>query len=167
MNKNLKTDPHMQITSATQKHAPSKLRLLLIYTFFGPLLGWLFFFLAFNLVQVIPDLIKDPHNQFGHHRWFEYFSTLAFMLLFSYPIGILPALVSGVSHALLRQHFQTRRLYCIGLIGLAGAVTAATGLTLLPVKLDRSLYLILISALCATILSIYCSRTHLRNDDQA
>jgi len=88
------------------------------------------------------------------------------MLLFSYPIGILPALVSGTTHALLRQHVQTHRLYCIGLIGLAGAVTAATGLTLLPVKLDRSLYLILISALCATILSIYCSRAHLRNDDQ-
>lgn len=155
----------MQITSATHKHAPSKLRLLLAYLFLGPLLGWLFFFVVFHLGAVIPDLIKDPHNQFGHDRWSEYFGTLALMLLFSYPIGILPALVSGVAHAMLLQHFQTHRLYCVGLVCLAGAVTAATGLSLLSVKLDRSLYLILISALCATMLSLYFSRDRLHHQD--
>lgn len=156
----------MQITSATHKHAPSKLRLLLAYIFLGPLLGWLFFFVVFHLGDVIPDLINDPHNQFGRDRWSEYFSTLTLTLLFSYPIGILPALVSGVTHALLRQHFQTHRRYCVGLVCLAGAVTAATGLSLLSVELDRSLYLILISALSAAMLSLYFSRTRLRHQDQ-
>lgn len=156
MSENLKIDPR----------SPSKLRLLLIYALLGPLLGWLFFFFAFNLGDVIPDLINDPHNQFGHNRWSEYFSTLALTLLFSYPIGILPALVSGFTHVLLRQHFQTHRRYCVGLVCLAGAVTAATGLSLLSVKLDRSLYLILISALSAAMLSLYFSRTRLRHQDQ-
>ena len=115
-------------------------------------------FALFTATRVVPDLIADPGNQFGHARTSEYFGTLALVMIFSYPVGLGPALVSSVTQFCIRNQVLAHRPRCVLLVSLAGVV--AMGVEQSFYFNESSLSPLVAAAVSAALVSLYVSRTH-------
>ncbi len=103
----------------------SKLKMISLYLALGPLLGGLAVFVVFVVTFILPDVLADPANLFGHNRWQQFWGLLALCLLYSYPFGLLSALAAGLAHIKLQAHFLHYRKSCIALVGIAGWLALA------------------------------------------
>lgn len=103
----------------------TKLKMIGLYLALGPLLGGVAVFVVFVATFIIPDLLADPANLFGHNRWQQFWGLLALCLLYSYPFGLFSALAAGLAHIKLQSHFLRYRKSCIALVGIAGWLALA------------------------------------------
>ncbi|WP_227817529.1 hypothetical protein [Nitrogeniibacter aestuarii] len=131
-------------------------RILRWYILGGPLFGALLMTVGFILFIVLPDLIHDPDNQFGHDRWGEFGGAIALILMFAYPVGLLPATAAGLCHRYLRGRLGQARPRLIGLVCAAGAVGSVLQAAVFG-HLPRLELLVAITT--AAILAFWLSRT--------
>lgn len=138
----------------------SKLKMIGLYLALGPLLGGLAVFVVFVVTFIIPDVLADPANLFGHNRWQQFWGLVALCLLYSYPFGLLSALAAGIVHIKLHSHFLRYRKSCIALVGIAGWLALA-----IQTWVMQSFSIAMLAAevlwvpwVSAGILSVYISR---------
>ena len=100
-------------------------RSLLLFALAGPAIGGIVTCVLVTLTVVLPDIWSDPGNTYGHARVTEYLGTLALVMVFAFPIGFVPAIVSGISQFCVRQCVGISRLSCTFLVCVFGVATMA------------------------------------------
>lgn len=137
---------------------PSLTRSLLTFGLIGPAVGGLVAFVLVLVTIVLPDLWADPGNTFGHNRVADLFATMALAALFSYPIGLVPALASGIAYHFCAQRLPGHRVGASVLICLTGVlVMAAMRSMWMPVA---PWVLLPIAGVSAVVVSLYAFRSH-------
>lgn len=111
---------HFKMKKSTETLLMTKLKMMGLYLALGPLVGGLAVFVALLLTIIIPDVLADPANQFGHDRIRQVAGLLALNMVFAYPLGLLSALAAGLAHIQLQPQFLRYRKSCIALVGMAG-----------------------------------------------
>ncbi len=134
---------------------PQLLRTLLLFVLAGPLIGGIVAGLAFTVTIVLPDLWSDPSNTYGHARWTEYFGTLALIMIFAYPIGMLPATASAAAQICIRD--QPLRLRPGGVLFVCAAGVFVMALQQALFR-DTTLLPLLASAVAAAACSLFSVR---------
>lgn len=131
-------------------------RTLLKFALAGPAIGGFITLALITGAIVVPDLLADTANVFGRNRKAELAGTLALVMLFSYPIGLVPALASGVAYHLMRKQICSHRTRSILVVCLVGMVVVAIEQILLTGT--ASLLTLPVAAISAAMVSLYASR---------
>jgi len=132
------------------------LKTLLKFALAGPAIGGLVTLAFIAVAIVVPDLLADPANAFGRSRKAEFAGTLALVMLFSYLIGLFPALASGVAYHLMRKQICNHRTRSILVVCLAGVVAMTIEQSFLTGA--ASLFTLPVAAISAAMVSLYASR---------
>ncbi len=97
-------------------------RTLLTYALLGPPIGAVVAFLA--ILFFVP--INSEFSQFGSLREeaLEMLKTFYLVLLFSFPLGLIPALLAGGTHIILQDRFHLQRMAIVCAVTAVGIVSA-------------------------------------------
>ncbi len=134
----------------------STFRILATYALIGPLIGGLTIFMGLIITTILPDIFNDFDNLFGHDRMREFFGTLGLTLIFSFLIGLVPAIVAGFTHTLLARQFQSKRTLSIATICIVG--TTASAILLFFIFKYASIWLLLAPIVSTLVLATHLSR---------
>ena len=137
---------------------PSTTRIVATYALAGPLIGGLSIIIGLIITTILPDLFNDFGHEFGRNRVSEFFGVVGLILIFSFLLGLFPALVAGTTHALLSRHFQDNRILSIAMVCFIG--TTATAVLLFFSFKDASMTLLLAPIVSTLVLATYLSRRH-------
>ena len=123
-------------------------KIVIFYVVYGPILGAFIVATWCSAFIVLPDLVHDPENTYGHNRGSEYLGLMGLILVLAYPIGIVPALASGIIHSTLMNRFKSSRLQCACMVASVGAFAMVVELVWLP----ASSFMLVLVALCTAFL---------------
>jgi len=104
------------------------IKILLTYTLLGPPIGAVVACLAFVISEAISFAVNSPKFSQFHNLSelpLEIFKLLYLALIFSFPLGLVPALFSGSIHSLLQYRFHAQRaaiVYSVTATGLVSTI---------------------------------------------
>ena len=101
------------------------LKLLLLFALAGPAIGGIVMCVLVTATVVLPDLRADPDNTYGHARAADYLGTMALTMIFAFPFGLFPAIVSGISQFYMHQYSSASRLSCSVMVCIVGVAAMA------------------------------------------